>query len=170
MSDRDEEERRRDYRVKVYTIRGLDPVIYERFTSIAREIGKSIGELMNEAMRNIITVIDIGRDIGKVGISAASAASKALKEAVKEATNFEVISSIDELEVDAESLKQVEKPVIFTNIKKLVFADDVDWELINSKVKEIVLVDEVLIPKHIPKLLLARKCRMVRRIAVKGKE
>jgi hypothetical protein len=47
-----------------------------------------------------------------------------------------------------------------------VFAPDVDWETLNSKVRSIKVVNELVVPKGVPVLQLARKCQLVKRIVV----
>jgi len=166
--EEDEKEgKERLYRTRIYTIRGLDPELYERFSKIAKEIGTNIGALMNEAMKNVIALVEVGKDLSKTGLVIATAPIKAAKEAAKEIKDFEVISGVNELEVSKDDLEALDKPVVFTNMNKLVFTDDVTWEVIDRKVKAIKLVDEVVIPKHIPKLLLVKRCSMVKRIIVK---
>ncbi len=165
--EKDEKDKERPYRTRIYTIRGLDPELYEKFSKIAKEIGTNIGALMNEAMKNVIALIEVGKDVGKTGLVIATAPIKAAKEASKEIKDFEVISGVSELEVSKDDLEALDKPVVFTNMSKLVFADDVTWEVIERKVRAIKLVDEVVIPKHIPKLQLVKRCSMVKRIVIK---
>ncbi len=51
----------------------------------------------------------------------------------------------------------------------MIFDNDVDWGVIERKVKGLRLVDEVVVPRNIPKLLLAKRCSMVGRIATRDK-
>ncbi len=155
------------YSVKIYTIRGLDPELYGKFSRIAKEIGKNVGELMNEAMKTLITAVEIGKEVGKAGIKATVTTVREASEAVKEAANVEVISGVEELEVGKEDLEALQKPAIFTGMRRLEFSDNVSWDLINEKVKAIKLVDEVVVPKHIPRILIAKKCSLVKRIRVR---
>lgn len=160
---------------KIFTIRGLDPELYEKFTRTAKDLGTSVGELMNEAMRTLLTLIiigreageKIGREVGKTGAALLSTPIKIMKAIVEGAKDFEVVSGIGELSVSKVDLEAIERPVLFVNLRKLVFEDDVSWELINTKVKGVKLVDEVVLPKHIPKLLFAKKCLMVKKITIK---
>ena len=41
--EKDEKDKERPYKTRIYTIRGLDPELYEKFSKIAKEIGTSIG-------------------------------------------------------------------------------------------------------------------------------
>ncbi len=149
---------------RVFSIRGLDPEIYDRFAKVARELGVSVGELMNEAMRFMLSLVSVGTVAGVEGIKLLMKSLRGVKGIHESLGNVEVISGLDELEVSREDLESIDKPVIFMNIKKLVFKEGIDRELIESKVRGIKLVDEVVVPKSIPKLIVARKCSMVRKL------
>jgi hypothetical protein len=156
---------------KAYTIRGIDPSVYEAFSRMAKELNTSVGRLLNEAMRMMIGLVSIGSDIGlrlgKMGVDVLRESTEMLKTAMP-SPDYEVITGVKELEVSKSDLENTEKPVLFLNLNRLVFADDVTWEIIDKKVKGIRLVDEVVVPRHIPKLLLAKKCSMVGRITVRA--
>ncbi len=152
---------------KVFTIRGLDPELYERFARTARDLGTSVGELMNEAMRVLLSLIVVGKEFGKAGTTLLRAPVEAAKNVISKVKDFEVISNIGELTVSKNDLEALEKPVLFVNIRRLIFEDDVSWELIDAKIKGVKLVDEVILPKHIPKLSFAKKCSMVKKITIK---
>lgn len=160
---------------RTFTIRGLDPELYERFVRVAKDLGMSVGALMNEAMRAILalTIIGkeaserIGREVGKASALILSKPIEIVKSIVEGIKDFEVITSIGELTVSKVDLEKIDKAILFVNIRKLTFDNDVDWELLNTKVKGVKLVDEVVIPKHIPKLLFAKKCTFVKKITVR---
>ncbi len=155
---------------RAYTIRGIDPNVYENFSKIARDLNVSIGRLLNEAMRLMITLVEVGGGIGarlgKIGVDMIKESANILKSSIPE-PKADVITGVKEIEVSRRDLEGLEKPVVFININKLMFSDDVTWELLDKKVESIKLVEEVVVPKHIPKLLLARKCSMVGRISVR---
>lgn len=159
---------------KVYTIRGLDPELYERFSRTAKELGVTVGDLMNMAMSNLLVTLEASKDVGQRVSSVLSrildkikeAQAAAMKTVVGAVADFDLISDIDELTVTKADLQAAERPIVFSNIKRLVFAPDVDWETLNSKVRSIKVVNELVVPKGIPVLQLARKCQLVRRIVV----
>jgi hypothetical protein len=159
---------------KVYTIRGLDPELYERFSRTAKELGVTVGDLMNMAMSNLLVTLEASKDVGQRVSSALSrildkikeAQAAAMKTVVGAVADFDLISDIDELTVTKADLQAAERPVVFSNIKRLVFAPDVDWETLNSKVRSIKVVNELVVPKGVPILQLARKCQLVRKIVV----
>ena len=154
----------REEKKKIYTIRGIDPETYEAFSKLARDLNISIGRLISEAMRLTITIAETGTKIGlkKLGELTTVILRGGKTEAYDE--NIEVITGVKELEVSKSDLEDSEKPIVFLNLRKLTFGNDVTWDLLDKKVKEIKLVDEIVIPQHIPKLKLAKKCIMVGRI------
>ena len=160
---------------KVYSIRGLDPRLYEEFAKLARTLGMSVGELMNEAMRLTIAALEAGKDLGRGVKTVVKGVLDLLKipletarDILEKSVDVDIVSGIDELEVSRADLEAAPRPVLFINVKRLVIADDVDPKLVEEKIAGIKLVDEVSIPKTIPKLLIARKCSMVRKIVVRG--
>ncbi|MCE4613977.1 MAG: hypothetical protein F7B60_00375 [Desulfurococcales archaeon] len=159
----------REGKKKIYTIRGIDPETYEAFSKLARDLNTSIGRLISEAMRLTITLGGTGT---KIGLKKLGELSSIITKGGKTETydeNIEVITGIKELEVSKTDLEKTEKPIVLLNMRKLTFSNDVTWDLLDQKIKEIKLVDEIVIPSHIPKLKLAKKCIMVERIIV-GKE
>ncbi|ADI31835.1 hypothetical protein [Staphylothermus hellenicus] len=163
---------------KTYTIRGLDPQLYKTFSETAKKLGLSVGEFMNEAMRVLLTTLSFSGDVGqKIGKEASRLLSefikssrKSLKEAVESVKNTIIVSGIEELDISKNDLESIDKQVVLVNIKKLYISDDVDWRLLDEKIKSIKMVNEISIPSHIPKLLFAKKCFMVKRIIVRNEK
>ncbi len=157
---------------KTVTIRGLDPEIYEKFVETAKTLGLTVGELMNIAMKNAIALItitreksdEIGRKAGKTVSKIVSTPMALLRGFIEEVKDFDIISGIEFLEISRSDLEQSDKPIIFMNMKKLVFKENVNAELFKNKVKSIKFVDYIIIPKNIPKLLAAKKCSFVKKI------
>jgi hypothetical protein len=81
------------------------------------------------------------------------------------ARGVKVISNVDELTVTREDLESLDSPVAFRGIKRLTFSGDVDWELFNSKVNSIVMCDEVILPKTIPKLKALEKMKLIKKVS-----
>ncbi len=136
------------------TIRGIDKDLYNRLSILARETGKTIGELVNESMRLMLSFTDsLGKTITSFG--------EAIREGWKEARDkYLEVTLLDELVVTRKDLEELDKPVIFKNIKRLVISDDVPYELFEEKVREIIMCKEIVIPKSYPKLRVARKIRL----------
>ena len=159
-------------KTKTVTIRGIDSEIYDKFVEMANSMGMSVGELMNTAMKQLLALLTIAREkSGEVGKSAGETLSKIistpkefLKEFVEGVKDFDVISGIEVLEVSRSDLEHAMKPVVFINIKKLVFKDDVDTQLFDNKVKSIKFVDYIVIPRNLPRLLVAKKSMFVKKI------
>jgi len=159
-------------REKTYTIRGIDPEVYETFSRIAKNMNLSIGKLLNESMKMMISLIGVGSGIGiklgKLGATVLKESTNIIKSSLP-TPDVDVITGIKELEVSRSDLESTEKSVMFLNIDKLIFRDDVDWNLIEKKVRGIRLVEEIVVPDHIPKLLLAKKCSMVGKIVTRSR-
>ena len=141
---------------KVVSIRGVDKKLYEEIATLARETGRTVGEVINEAMKLFLTTSGKLVELGK-------AFAEGLKEGSENAIE---VGNLDILVVDRRDLKCVDGPIVFKNIKKLVIGRDVPFELFESKVRRIVMCDEVVIPDSYPKLLVARKCYFVKKIVV----
>jgi len=147
-------------REKTVTIRGVDKELYNRALALAKELGKSAGEMVNEALKLLLST----------ATTAATAISKAaeLVEGVKEAAiPVHVVSGVEELTVRRADLESLEKPVVFKGIKRLVFEDDVDYEVFDSKVRHLIMCGEVQVPKSYPKLKVAEKCKLVGKLSEK---
>ncbi len=157
---------------KTITIRGVDPEIYENFVKMANSLGMTVGELMNIAMRQLLTLatiakdksIEIGRTAGETASKIISSPKEFLREFIEGIKDFDTISGIEVLVVGKSDLEHAEKPIVFINMKKLVFDDDVDIELFNNKIKSIKFVDYVVLPRNLPKLLVAKKSMFVKKI------
>ncbi len=162
----------KEERGKTYTIRGLDPELYERFSRVAKEMGVTVGDLMNTAMSNLLVTLEASKDVGqklsdaltRVLAKLKEAQATAMKSVVGAVADFDLVTGIDELTVTRADLQAAERPIVFSNIKRLVFAPDVDWETMSSKVRSIKVVNEVVVPKGIPVLQLAKRCQFVRKI------
>ena len=147
------------------TIRGLDKDLYKRIALLARESGRTIGELINESMKLLLATTSAALEAAAKAGTAVTELGKSVAEGVKEGMNEYVeVKDISELVLNAEDLRGLSKPLVLKNIGKLVISDDVPYELFNNVVKSIVLVDEVVIPSSYPKLLVAAKCRFVKKI------
>ena len=156
---------------KVYTIRGIDPKTYEAFTRLARELNVNLGKLVSEAMRLTLTITEAtGKKSLKKILELTSGITRGATSGEEEGDDVEIITGVKELEVTREDLESMERPVVFLNMRKLEFADDVTWELIDRKVRQIKLVENLVIPKHIPKLKIASKCLMVERITTRDNQ
>jgi hypothetical protein len=161
---------------RIRSIRGLDDELYRRFSDAARELNVTIGDLMNVAMGRLLVSLDAGTSAGErlseairsLGAKAKDAQARAFKSAVEAVADFDLVADIGELTVRRADLEGARRPVVFSNIKRLVLADDVDWELVRSKVRSINVVDELVVPPGIPTLELAGRCRVVKRMVRSG--
>ena len=134
---------------KTVTIRGLSIDIYDRISRLARETGTTIGEIVNEALRRYIATLEnISRTIDNM---------------IK-AGDVVVVSGVSSLTVTRADLEALDKPVIFKDMDELIFADDVNNDIIKNKVAKIVNVNTVYVPKSVSTLLIASKSEFVKKI------
>ncbi len=135
---------------KTVTIRGgLSTDIYDRVSRLARETGTTIGEIVNEALRRYIATLEN--------------ISKAIDNMIR-AGDVVVISGVSSLTVTRADLETLDKPVVFKDMDELIFADDVNNDIIKSKVARIVNVNTVYVPKSVSTLLIASKSELVKKI------
>ncbi len=148
------ESRRKGSGVK--SIRGIDDDLYERVSALARETGRTVGELVNEAMKFLLVATGKAAEVSKQFV-------EGYREVAKVGKDVEVVSGVEELEVTSKDLASMDKPVEFRNIRRLIFRD-VPYSLFEEKVAKIVLCDTLVVPRDYPKLRVAKKCVMVKRI------
>lgn len=123
------------------TIRGIDDDVYAKFTSEAKKRELSIGELTTIVMRALV------EELGT--------------------TNYR-ISDLASLVITRKDLESLKGQVMLHRIKKLEFADDVDWELFDRTVMSIKSSSVVLIPKSITRFQVLTKCSMVNEVKTKA--
>ncbi len=138
---------------KTVTIRGgLSTDIYDRVSRLARETGTTIGEIVNEALKRYIATLEN--------------ISKTIDNMIR-AGDVVVISGVSSLTVTRADLEALDKPVIFKDMDELIFAEDVNNDVIRNKVARIVNVNTVYVPKSVSTLLIASKSEFVKKIIPK---
>ncbi len=150
MSEEDKERKQ-----SIKSIRGIDDKLYEQLTIMAKQTGRTVGELINESIKLLLGLAGKATEVGKNVIQGYS-------EAIRSG-DVEVIAGLEELDITSKDLESMEKPVEFRNIRKLIFKD-VPYDLFEKKVKAIVMSDLLVIPNDYPKLKVAMKCSMVKKI------
>lgn len=141
---------------KIITIRGVSVPVYEKALRLARDLGITIGELVNEALKRYISTLETIMKTVESHI-----------EELKRSGNVIVISNIGTLTVSRRDLENIDRQVVFKDIKELVFQDDITDELFRDKVYKIVRVDTIYIPKTLSSVLVASKCEFVNKILTK---
>ena len=149
---------------RTMTIRGIDKDLYDRAVALAKETGRTVGEVINEALRLILSLASTTASTAKeLGVSTFEL-GKAAVEGMKEGLNIYEISDIEEIELTKDDLENIEGIVRLRNIKRLVFSNDITEELIDKKIHSIVMCDEIIIPRHIRKLKVLKKCKFIKKI------
>jgi len=113
------------------TIRGIDEEVYREFSAEAKRQNKSIGELTTEAMRQYL---------------------QRFRKKTYEITHY------SEVVVTKADLVELNAPVRFYHIERLIISDDVDVDTFEKYVAEIAHCDYVEFPPHFPKLYAYSKC------------
>lgn len=114
------------------TIRGIDEKVYREFSAEARRQNKSVGELITEAMTYYLQRLH--------------------------KKSYE-ISHYNEVVVSKEDLIELNAPVRFCHIERLIIDDDMDVDTFEKYIVEIAHCEYVEFPAHIPKLYAYSKCR-----------
>jgi predicted DNA-binding protein len=149
---------------KVTTVRNIDETLYTRALELAKKMGKPVGEVINEALRMLISTVEYTATMPGYLAKELSERGRTAIESLKEDKKATVISDLEELEVNAKDLEEVEGKVVFRNIKRLIIGGDVTPELFEEKIAGIVMCDELFLPPSIPKLKALRRARLVRRV------
>lgn len=140
---------------KPISIRGIDRRLYEEMSVLAKQAGRTIGELLNEAMELFISFREGVREVSNKFIEGL------------EKSKSTVISNINTLTINANDLKEAEGMIIFKDIDRLEFDNDVSQELFNDKVRRIIKVNKLIIPKNLSKIKVLTKCLFVSSIEIK---
>ncbi len=148
-----EEDKERKQSIK--SIRGIDDKLYEQLTIMAKQTGRTVGELINESIKLLLGLAGKATEVGRNVIQGYS-------EAIKSG-DVEVIAGLEELDITSRDLEGIEKPVEFRNIRKLIFKE-IPYDLFEKKVRAIAMSDLLVIPDEYPKLKVAMKCSMVKKI------
>jgi len=134
---KDEEEEKKDI-----TIRGVNKLLYEAFTTYSRKQGLSAGQAFN-----LMLTVALKQPWKAHGF-------RRFKPPIKMGITPEIISNVDHLVISKKDLLAAgEKTMfLFRNIKRLVFTEDVDTQVLLKHVK-MIQKSNVTFPKHIPKLI-----------------
>jgi hypothetical protein len=148
---------------KDITIRGVNPELYNSVAELSRKLGISIGEAINEAMRLLLDVR--GGLVGSIQplVEGVKEAGKSISEGISNLTPIP-ISGIEEIELSKEDFEKFGRRVLISDVRKVVFSQDVDEATLEKYVAVIRDCDEVSFPKSISKLLALSKCRDVDRV------
>jgi len=145
--DKKEEKESNDGVKKTISIRGVDKNLYNKLSAIAREVDKTIGDLVNEAIDLFVKVTD--------GVT--ETVSKVIHEPY-------VIKNLDRLVITGKELRELDRPVMFLNIKELVLEDLDDISL--DVIVKIMKVDKVVVKGSVNKIKFYSKLDRVAKIEI----
>ena len=140
------------------SIRGINRKLYEEMSILAKELGKTVGELLNEAMETFLALREGIREV-----------KGAIREGLETSRSI-VISNIDDLTLSASDLKDVKGTLIIRNIKRLKFEPDISQDLFDEKIRRIIRVDKLIIPKSLSKVKVLAKCLFVSSVVTETEE
>ena len=149
------------------TIRGVDRVLYNRLSKIARRMGINVGTLINKSMELFLSALphDGGPRIIRYPLDVSSEFMRGFLEGLGN-----VIEEVEELSVSRKDLLDSERALVFVGIGKLRFEEDVDEETFRSKVRAIYHCKEIIIPETLPKMLVLSVSRKVGKVTVVGRD
>ncbi|MHC1681163.1 MAG: hypothetical protein AB9860_07985 [Methanomassiliicoccales archaeon] len=119
------------------TIRGIDDQTYLKFSAQATLEGVPIGELATRAMQAYLD-----KDQGKVYR----------------------IGNMEDIAINRNDLESLDGAVVLQNIERLTLMDDLDWPLVNERIRSIDNVEVLVLPKSISKFQMLTKARNVEKI------
>lgn len=119
------------------TIRGIDDQTYLKFSAQATLEGVAIGELTTRAMNDYL-----GKDQGKIYR----------------------IGNMEDIAITRSDLESLDGAVILQNIERLTLEEDLDWPLVNERIRSIENIELLVLPKSISKFQMLTKARNVEKI------
>jgi len=155
---------------KTIVVRGVEEETYRRIAELARRMNKTIGEIVNQAFRTYLSIMEVGGRVASQTLEAIRDIGETIRGNIARFVEVEnVIRDFEELTISKSDLEYATQPLVFMNIGKLVFEDGISKELFKEKVGKIVNCDYVEVPSSIPKMLVASKCRLVKKLKIRGK-
>lgn len=149
---------------KTVVIRGVEGEIYRRLSELSKKTDKTLGELATQAFKLYLSMVELG---GKIAYHTLEAI-RGVGERLEKFTKMVVVRDVEELEISKRDLEEVEEPIVIIGVKRVIIGDDVSYEMLEKKIRDIVDVEEVEIPPSLPKLKVLGKCRFVKRLKVRG--
>ena len=119
------------------TIRGIDDQTYLKFSAQATLQGVSIGELTTRAMNALLD---------------------------KEQGPIYRIGNMEDISINRNDLESLDGVVIFQNLERLTLEEDIDWPIVQERIRSIENVEMLVIPKSVSKFQILTKARNVEKI------
>ncbi len=116
------------------TIRGIDDQTYLKFSARATLEGVAVGELTTRAMNEYLE-----KDLGKIYR----------------------IGNLEDISINRKDLESLDGVVILQNIERLTLEDDLDWPLVNERIRSIENVETLVLSKGVSKFQILTKARNV---------
>ncbi len=136
---------------KTVTIKGVRTDLFKKVKDMAYQSGKTVGEITNRAYETLLN-----------GAQGLNEISKSFQKGIQESASL-LISSLDELSIDAKEITSEGKKVVFRNIKKLTLTS-LDDNVIEKYIAGIYDVDELNVSGNFSKIKLLSKCSNVKKL------
>ncbi len=138
---------------KTVTIKGVRTDLFKKVKDMAYQSGKTIGEITNRAYE---TLLSSAQGLNEI--------SKSFQKGIQESNSL-LISSLDELTVDAKEIVSEGKKVVFRNIRKLTLTS-LDDTVIERYITGIYDVDELNVSGNFSKIKFLSKCTNIKKLNI----
>ncbi len=136
---------------KNISVKGINKDLYKKVMQKAVETGKTIGEVTNDAYKALLSTMEFA--VQKSGAIMHK--------------DFEIISNFNELSVSDTDLKEIGKPVAFSNIDYLDLSN-VSNEVFEKYIRSILHVKKLTIPSKMKKSIILTRAKYIEKIEQKG--
>ncbi len=136
---------------KNVSVKGIQKDLYHRILDLARSTGKTVGEITNDAYKGFLITVNSAKEV-----------SKNLVEGAKQ-SKYQSISNLGQVDITGSELKDFDKQVSFSHIKKLRISDITDSDF-TKHIAEIQNVAELTVSKEVKKVSILKKCSFVDKI------
>ena len=132
---------------KNISVKGVNTDLYKKVMQKALETGKTIGEITNDAYKTLLSTMEF----------ALQKSSSVLKR------DFEVVSNFSELTISDADLKELGKPIAFSNVDKLDLSA-VSSENFDKYIKSLLHIKKLIISPELRKSLILTRAKYIDRI------
>ena len=132
---------------KSISVKGVNSDLYRKVIEKAIETGKTIGEITNDAYKTLLSTMEF----------ALQKSSNVLKR------DFEVVSNFSELTISDADLKELGKPVAFSNVDKLDLSA-VSNENFDKYIKSLLHIKKLIISSELRKSLILTRAKYIDKI------
>ncbi len=138
---------------KTVTIKGVRTDLFKKVKDMAYQSGKTVGEITNRAYETLLN-----------GAQGLNEISRSFQKGIQESGSL-IISSLEELSIDAKEIASEGKKVVFRNIRKLTLTS-LDDSVIERYIAGIYDVEELNVSGNFSKIKLLSKCSNIKKLNI----